>query len=72
MQSRVPAPRVPPLAHSALRRMAHRRTDTAWLAAAWQRAKVLVVEAGTPSSACLLLDGHLLLVDPAAAPDGER
>jgi NAD+ diphosphatase len=52
--------------------MAHRRTDTEWLAAAWQRARVLVVEAGTPSSACLLVDGQLALLDAAAAPDGER
>ncbi|MEE6257080.1 NAD(+) diphosphatase [Plantactinospora sonchi] len=34
----------PPLARSTLDRAAHRRTDQRWLAEAWQRARVLVVD----------------------------
>ena len=70
---------VPPLARAGgLRRMAHRRTDTAWLAEAWQRAKILVIDGGNargggPQSAqALLSDDHLLLVDPSEAPEGQR
>jgi NAD+ diphosphatase len=37
---------LPPLARSTLDRAAHRRTDETWLAEAWRRARVLVVEAG--------------------------
>jgi NAD+ diphosphatase len=67
--------RMPPLARSGgLRRLAHRRTDAEWLAGAWQRAKVLVVDPGEgrQSVHALLRDGHLLLLDPDDAPAGER
>ncbi|MBX6358404.1 MAG: NAD(+) diphosphatase [Micromonosporaceae bacterium] len=37
---------LPPLARSHLDRAAHRRTDHAWLAKAWQRARVLLVDLG--------------------------
>lgn len=69
---------VPPLARSGLRRMAHRRTDTAWLAEAWQRAKVLVIDGGSvrggaPQSAqALMRDDHLVLLDSLEAPEGQR
>lgn len=43
--STLPAARTqPPLARSTLDRAAHRRSDEAWLAEAWGRAKVLVVD----------------------------
>jgi NAD+ diphosphatase len=35
---------LPPLARSTLDRAAHRRTDEAWLAEAWKRARVLLVD----------------------------
>jgi NAD+ diphosphatase len=68
---------MPPLAGSGgLRRMAHRRTDAPWLAQAWQRARVLVVDSGgngaRQSVHALLREGHLVLVAPAEAPEGER
>jgi NAD+ diphosphatase len=58
----------PPLTWSTLDRAAHRRIDPAWLAEAWPRAQVLVVEAGR----VLVADGRLLLVPSAQAPEGER
>jgi NAD+ diphosphatase len=61
-------PPVPPMTRSRLRRSAHRRTDDAWLAQAWPRARVLVVDKDT----ALGTGDRLLLVDAAAAPDGER
>lgn len=64
-------PVTPPLARSGLRRMAHRRTDEAWLADAWERARVLVVDGDT----ALARDGRLVLLSPAdapLAPAGER
>jgi NAD+ diphosphatase len=65
--------RMPPLAGSGgLRRVAHRRTDAAWLAEAWKRARVLVVDGSRQSVHALLRDGHLLMVDPSEAPEGER
>jgi NAD+ diphosphatase len=70
--------RMPPLARSGLHRMAHRRTDAEWLAQAWQRAKVLLVDSGDGAGGvrhsvhALLRDDHLLLLDPAEAPEGER
>jgi NAD+ diphosphatase len=61
----------PPLARGVVDRAAHHRTDADWVAAAWTRARVLVVD-----------DGHVLVhaedpprlvfVDSAAAPVGER
>ncbi len=53
-------------------RAAHRRTDEAWLAEVWTRAKVLVVD---PSDGRTLVTGDppkLALVGPEDAPDGER
>jgi NAD+ diphosphatase len=52
-------------------RVAHRRSDRAWLAAAWAnpQTRVLVVENGT----MLVRDGRaLVLVAPAEAPEGDR
>jgi NAD+ diphosphatase len=43
------APVHPPLARSTLDRAAHRRTDQRWLAEAWQRARVLVVDVAAGS-----------------------
>jgi NAD+ diphosphatase len=70
---------MPPLARSGgLRRLAHRRTDTAWLAEAWKRAKVLVVDGGEGGDGgrrsvhALLRDDQLLMLDAADAPEGER
>ena len=48
---------MPPLARSTLDRAAHRRTDPAWLAEAWQRARVLVVDSAD--------DGRALVRDAA-------
>jgi NAD+ diphosphatase len=69
---------LPPFAGSGgLRRLAHRRGDAEWLAEAWKRAKVLVVEgdvgdAPRSSVHALLHDGHLVLWESADAPEGER
>jgi NAD+ diphosphatase len=64
-------PAHPPFARGPLDRAAHRRTDEAWLAEAWERSRVVVVDdghvlvhAGDPPQLCLL--------DPSAAPAGER
>ena len=49
-----------------------------WLGQAWSRAKVLVVNGGEPGNGrphpiqALLRDDHLLLLDAAEAPAGER
>jgi NAD+ diphosphatase len=64
----------PPLARSTLDRAAHRRADRQWLADAWQRARVLVVD--TAAGGRLLVTGTreqpvLVLLDPDAAPDQE-
>ena len=59
---------VVPLARSTLDRAAHRRTDAEWLAGAWHRSRVLVVERGR----VLAADGRLVLVTPDRAPAGER
>ncbi|WP_432985847.1 NAD(+) diphosphatase [Dactylosporangium sp. CA-233914] len=61
----------PPFARGPLDRAAHRRTDEAWLAAAWERARVVVVDDGH----VLVREGEppeLVLIDPADAPAGER
>jgi len=61
------------MARSGLHRQAHRRTDPQWLADAWERAKVLVVDGADGGAASALLVGErLLLVDPGQAPAGER
>jgi len=67
-QTRARETRVPPMSRSALRRVAHRRADADWLAAAWDRSRVLVVE----GVHALVRDGRLVLLDPATAPEGER
>jgi NAD+ diphosphatase len=64
--------RTPPMARSALQRQAHRRTDPQWLAEAWQRSRVLVVDADGPAASALLDGERLVLLDPADAPAGER
>jgi len=60
----------PPLRGGGLDRAAHRRTDPQWLADAWLRARVLVVDDGR------LLVHHEparpVLLDAAQAPRGER
>lgn len=61
----------PPLARGPLDRAAHRRLDEAWLAQAWSRARVLVVDDGH----VLVRAGdppELVLIEPADAPAGER
>ncbi|HEX6497513.1 MAG TPA: NAD(+) diphosphatase [Micromonosporaceae bacterium] len=60
---------LPPLARSALHRRAHLRGDEEWLARAWERSRVLVVER---DQSLVRADGRLLLLDPADAPDGDR
>jgi NAD+ diphosphatase len=68
-------PGVPPLARTTLDRSAHHRRDTAWLADAWKRGQVLVVDASAGGSAPVQeRDGivRLVLLDAAEAPDGER
>jgi NAD+ diphosphatase len=58
------------LTQSVLDRAGERRRDDRWLAEAWadERARVLVVADG----AAPVVDGRLVLVEPAKAPDGER
>jgi NAD+ diphosphatase len=60
-------PELPPLARSTLDRAAHRRTDAAWLAEAWQRARVLVVDMGSgpAGEAVSLTRGRALVRDVA-------
>ncbi len=60
--------RVPPMARSRLRRVAHRRNDQAFLDEAWKRARVLVVDRGQ----ALVRGDRLVLVDAAGAPEGQR
>ena len=68
-------PATPPLARSTLDRSALRRRDEAWLAEAWSRGLVLVVE---PRGGRALVadrpDGGagLVLVSPAEAPEAEH
>ncbi len=61
-------PASPPMARSGLRRSAHRRTDLVWLADAWERAKVLVVDRDT----ALARGNRLVLLPAGQAPAGER
>jgi NAD+ diphosphatase len=58
------------LARSEVDRAAHRRTDDAWLAAAWtdSRTRVVVVT----DSKAVIEDGRLELTSPGLAPEGER
>ena len=69
-------PGVPPLARTTLDRSAHRRRDAAWLADAWKRGLVLVVDI-TEGGRALVRDrpdgsAGLVLLDPGSAPEGER
>ncbi len=69
-------PGVPPLARTTLDRAAEHRRDEAWLADAWKRGLVLVVdiESGGRAPVREGPDGgaELVLLDPGSAPDGER
>ncbi|MEV0425928.1 NAD(+) diphosphatase [Micromonospora sp. NPDC050495] len=51
----------PPLARATLDRSAHRRTDPDWLAEAWERARVLVLDSTD--------EGRALVRGPAAPPE---
>lgn len=65
----------PPLAHVALDRAAHRRTDPVWLAEAWQRARVLVVDAAGGGRVLVTADETrpaLYLLDPEQVPAAAR
>lgn len=61
---------LPLLSRGVIDRAAHRRTDEAWLAAAWRSARVLVMDTGgrVPISS----SGALRYLAPGDAPDGER
>ncbi|SDX97831.1 NAD+ diphosphatase [Micromonospora pattaloongensis] len=62
---------VPPLARSAVNRAAHHRTDERWLAEAWSRARVLVVEMASGGRALARTGDDsvtLVLLDADAAP----
>jgi NAD+ diphosphatase len=67
---------VPPLARTTLDRAAHHRRDADWLADAWKRGQVLVVDIDKGGRALVREDAggglRLVLVDPESAPDGER
>jgi NAD+ diphosphatase len=69
-------PGVPPLARTTLDRAALHRKDEAWLADAWKRGLVLVVDIASGGRAPVLdrPDGgaRLALLDAASAPEGER
>jgi NAD+ diphosphatase len=66
----IAGPATPPLARSSVDRAALRRTDPQWLAAAWQRARVVVIS-GEGRVRCTE-EPALVFVGPQAAPDGER
>jgi NAD+ diphosphatase len=69
-------PGTPPLARTTLDRAAHHRKDDAWLAEAWTRGQVLVVDLAKGGRALVTErpDGGagLVLVPAADAPDAER
>jgi NAD+ diphosphatase len=58
----------PPLARSTLDRAASLRADATWLAEAWQRARVLVIDDGK----AMVAGDRLVLLPAERAPDGER
>ena len=60
----------PPLSRQSYDRAGARRTDDAWLAAAWQHARVVLISTGsaTPVDA----SGRVELREAASAPDGPR
>ncbi|MFC8615952.1 NAD(+) diphosphatase [Micromonospora purpureochromogenes] len=58
----------PPLARTTLDRAAHRRTDPDWLAQAWQRSRVLVLDSSREGMALVRTDANppaLVLREPA-------
>lgn len=70
----------PPLARSTLDRAAHRRADPQWLAEAWSRARILVVDGSAGGRALISdvpdRDGNpasvsLVLLDAASVPQAE-
>lgn len=64
-------PAWPPLARQALDRAAHRRRDEAWLAEAWPRGRVLVVDLAGGAKVLVTPDRDkpsLVLLEPAVAP----
>ena len=63
--------RRPPLARSAIDRAAHRRTDQEWLATAWSRGRVLLVDV-VGGGRFLVTEAGLVFLDPADAPTGDR
>ncbi len=69
-----PVDELPPLARSTLDRAAHRRTDEGWLAEAWKRARVLVVDQ-VRGGRVLVRDRagsvELVFADADSAPDTE-
>jgi NAD+ diphosphatase len=69
-------PGVPPLARTTLDRAAQHRKDDAWLADAWARGLLLVVDIAGGGKALVhdLPDGgaELVLTDTGKAPEGER
>jgi NAD+ diphosphatase len=63
----------PLLARIPLDRASHRRIDPDWLAAAWERSRVLVVDVVGGGRALVTEDPvRLVLVDAGEAPDGDR
>ena len=61
----------PPLARSTLDRAAVHRTDDEWLAAAWARGQVIVVDLAKGGRA-LATEDRLVLLPSAEAPEGEH
>ncbi|WBB66570.1 NAD(+) diphosphatase [Micromonospora sp. WMMD812] len=65
----------PPLARSTLDRAAHHRTDPAWLAEAWLRARVLVLDSTAEGSTLVRTDATpppLVLLGPDDLPAGSE
>ncbi|MFJ8581675.1 NAD(+) diphosphatase [Micromonospora sp. NPDC093277] len=65
----------PPLARSTLDRAAHRRTDRDWLAEAWERARVLVLDSADDGRALVrgeTAPPELVLVGPDELPEVPR
>ncbi|MCI4062540.1 NAD(+) diphosphatase [Micromonospora sp. R77] len=66
---------VPPLARSTLDRAAHRRTDPEWLAEAWERARVLVLDSTDHGRALVRGTGappELVLIGSGELPEVPR
>ncbi|WP_431972755.1 NAD(+) diphosphatase [Micromonospora haikouensis] len=65
----------PPLARSTLDRAAHRRTDPQWLAEAWERARVLVLDSAADGRALVRADAsppELVLLGSGELPEVPR